>query len=300
MKIFDLAVSYTWIYDSDFVNFIEEVFQKEGLSTFLIQDHNISEVTQLVSEEKIIFKAYLDRASDLDAKYDELATILTQKNVFMINPHSVVESAINKSAIHYKLINNGFIVPNSIIVPSYNESTSLNISDEDLSKIGKPFIIKPSLDTGGGEGVILNAKSLEDIQQERQKYPYEVYLIQEIVRPKLIMGKRAWFRVFWFFDKAIPTWWDDKVHVYNLINDEERTNYNLIKLEEIATKLASLVKLDYFSTEIALTEKGDFVLVDYINDQCDMRLKSKHKDGVPDELVKEFIIRMKNKISSLQ
>ena len=50
--------------------------------------------------------------------------------------------------------------------------------------------------------------------------------------------------------------------------------------------------LDFFSTEIVLTEDGNFLLIDYVNDQCDMRIKSRHYDGIPDNIVNEIIKNM--------
>jgi len=41
---------------------------------------------------------------------------------------------------------------------------------------------------------------------------------------------------------------------------------------------------DFFSTEIALAKDGRYVVVDYVNDPCDMRPQSKHFDGVPDTI----------------
>jgi len=44
------------------------------------------------------------------------------------------------------------------------------------------------------------------------------------------------------------------------------------------------VQAGFFSTEIAMTPAGQFVTVDYVNEICDMRLQSRHPDGVPDRL----------------
>ena len=41
--------------------------------------------------------------------------------------------------------------------------------------------------------------------------------------------------------------------------------------------------------KLLLQIKNKFVVIDYVNDQCDMRLKSLHPDGVPDEVVLEII-----------
>jgi hypothetical protein len=46
--------------------------------------------------------------------------------------------------------------------------------------------------------------------------------------------------------------------------------------------------LEFFSSEIALTNDGLFVAVDYVNEICDMRLQSKHYDGVPDAIVAQI------------
>ncbi len=299
MKIFDLAISYKWIYDKEFIDLMEEIFQRDGLTTFIIYDVNVAEVIELLSKKKIGFRAYLDRASDEDINYEPIVQILSKRKTYIFNPHSKVEIAVNKSIIHDKLLKLGFRLPKTFILPTFEKSGKLNLTQGDLSKIDTPFIIKPAYYTGGGEGVVHNGTSLEQIQKEREKFHYESYLVQEIIHPKIISGRRAWFRVFWAFDKVIPTWWDDITHLYEPVTAKDIKKYKLLELESIITKLAKIVDLDYFSTEIALNEKDEFVLIDYVNDQCDMRLKSNHADGVPDEVVADFINRMKTKVTSL-
>ena len=64
----------------------------------------------------------------------------------------------------------------------------------------------------------------------------------------------------------------------------------------ITKKIAKITELDFFSTEIVLTEDGKFIVIDYVNDQCDMRFKSKHVDGVPDKVVEQIILALKRQI----
>lgn len=45
-------------------------------------------------------------------------------------------------------------------------------------------------------------------------------------------------------------------------------------------------RMEFSSTEVALTEQGQFVAVDYLNDECDLRPKSHWPVGLPDELVR--------------
>ncbi|MCX7797728.1 MAG: hypothetical protein N2249_03795 [Melioribacter sp.] len=296
MGTYDLAISYIWEYDFEFVELIEHSFQKDGLKTFIISNYNVFEVIEDLKSKKLHFKAYLDRASDMDSDFEPIATILSKRKTYIINPHKKVHRFTNKSYMHKILSKKNFGLPKTIILPPYYFNHSLNITEKDLEDLGIPFIIKPAIDTGGGEGVEINAESISQIQKVRMKNQLEEYLVQEKIHPKKLGNKRAWFRIFWAFNKIIPTWWDDQTHIYETLSKEEERKYRLQQLHRITKKLARITQIDYFSTEIAVTKKNKFILIDYINDQCDMRLKSKHPDGVPDEVILQFIENMKKRV----
>lgn len=298
MQIFDLAIAYKWKYDKQFVELIEHNFQRDGLRTFIIGKFNIPEVVKLLKEKKIFFKTYLDRASDEDLEFTPIAKLLSRMKCHIFNPHRKIKRAVNKAAMHKKLEKKRFQLPKTFLLPSFDNDKGLYISEDNLEEIGKPFVIKPALFSGGGEGVIKNGESLVQIQEERIKNHTEKYLVQEKIYPRTIQARRAWFRVFWAFDRVIPTWWNDHTHIYHRVTTNEIKKYNLLPLYRITKRLARIIQLDYFSTEIALTNDHKFVLIDYVNDQCDMRLKSNYVDGVPDDVVIEFIERMKQKVLS--
>lgn len=299
MEHFDLAIAYTWEFDEEFVELIEEIFQEEGYKTYLIKPSNLEEVIWLLESRKLHFTALLDRASDEDPAFMPVAQILQRRKCYVINPYQRVNEFIDKAVMHKKLQQKRFRLPKTFILPAFDHDFRPQIKPKDLDFLKRPFIIKPSYFSGGGQGVVVNAETLDEIRRERIKSPTEKYLIQEIINPKKIQGRRAWFRVIWAFDQAIPTWWDDQSHIYFPVTKKELLKYNLTALKKITTRIAKLTGLDYFSTEIALTKDHTFYLIDYVNDQCDMRLKSNHPDGVPDELVTQFIQRMLVKISSL-
>lgn len=300
MHIFDLAIAYKWKYDEEFIELIERNFQREGLRTFIIGKFNIAEVIESLKKKKIYFRAYLDRASDEDPEFLPIAKLLTRKKSYIINPHHKIIQSIDKVLMHKKLLKKQFRLPKTYLLPSYDHDENLRLDDDKLDALGRPFIIKPSLFSGGGEGVIKSAEFLNQIGEERKSNHTEKYLVQEKIYPRKINGRRAWFRVVWAFDKVIPTWWNDNTHIYQRITKSEVTRHNLLPLYRITRRLAKLTQLDYFSTEIALTKDHKFILIDYVNDQCDMRLKSNHPDGVPDEVVIEFIERMKRKVLSMR
>lgn len=299
MDYFDLAIAYTWEYDEEFVELIEEIFQEEGYSTFLIKPSNLEEIIWQLETRKLHFSAFLDRASDENPAFLPIAQILQRRKSYIINPYLKVLEFIDKALLHKKFQQKRFRLPKTFILPAYDHDFRPHIKPKDLDFIKRPFIIKPSYFSGGGQGVITNAETLDEIRSERIKSPAEKYLIQEKIHPAKLHGRRAWFRVLWAFDQAIPTWWDDITHIYYPVTKRDLVKYNLTALKKITSRIAGITNLDYFSTEIALTKDHSFYLIDYVNDQCDMRLKSKHNDGVPDELVIQFIQRMLHKVASL-
>lgn len=289
MNTFDLAIAYDWEFDVEFISAIEKTMQQLGFSTYVITDKNISEVTESVKQRRLSFRCLLDRASDVNDNFIELNRILTKKRAYVFNPHKIVEHAIDKANMHLEFITSGINVPYSIIIPPHSQAKEIFISINDLEILGRPFIIKPCNTTGGGMGVVKGAESLKEVLNARQKHSNDKYLIQEKIYPKMLDGKRAWFRCYWAFGKTICVWWDDETHIYNQLHDFEVEEFGLKKLFLITRTIHRLTLLDFFSTEIALTEKNKFVVIDYVNDQCDMRLKTLHTDGVPDNVVSEII-----------
>ncbi len=296
MNKFDLAISYIWEYDIDFVNQIEKILQSKGLLTYVISKWNINETIEKVTNKELGFFAYFDRASDADKEFTPLTKILARKKTYLINPYSQVEKYINKSIMHNILLRNRIPVPFTIILPPLQKKIDTLISLRDMEYLGQPFVIKPAFYTGGGDGVLINGMSLFDVIHERGRFVDDSYLIQKRIYPKYLDGKRAWFRILWAFDQIIPFWWNDQTDIYEILTDEDLKKYQLQKLISITLKIARISKIDYFSTEIALSEDDSFYCIDYLNDQCDMRFKSKHFDGVPDEKVTQFIERLHYKV----
>ena len=293
ISTFDLAISYTWEYDKDFVQLIENNLQYHGLSTFIITGNNIHEVTEDVKRKKIWFNSYLDRASDVDDEFAELAKNLTRRKCMIFNPYKNVAHAIDKATMHLEFITAGINVPYSIIIPPHKDREDLFLTVNDLAILGRPFIIKPCNTTGGGIGVVTGAETLKEVLLERRTNKADKYLIQQNIIPSVLEGKRAWFRCFWAFGKPICVWWDDQTHLYEYLFADQVNKYGLKKINQVTRTIAQITGLDFFSTEIVLTPEKKFVVIDYVNDQCDMRLKSTHKDGVPDQIVDQIINRLR-------
>ncbi len=186
--------------------------------------------------------------------------------------------------MHLELISAGIHTPYTILLSPFIEQPVL--PDLDLTPLGDQFVIKPS-NGGGGEGVILGAFSMDQILRARMEFPEQKYLIQATVTPRTIQGQPAWFRIFYANGKTYPCWWHPLTHVFSMVTPQEENRYELIPLHEITQRIASICKLDWFSTEIALTLE-EFVVVDYVNDGIDTRVQSKAVDGVPDEVMQSI------------
>ncbi len=300
MEKIDLGLAFVWEYDHDFIRLIEEAFQNAGLKTFLISNHNVRKVTDRILNKDLSFEFYLDRAWDVEKDFEDLGKVLTKKKTIILNHYNKVLHAIDKASMHLEFITAGINVPHSIIIPPHSEKEEIYISIDDLAILGRPFIIKPCNTTGGGVGVVTGAESLKEVLEERITNINDKYILQEKIFPSIIEGKRAWFRSFWAFGSVIPVWWDDQTHIYSELTSEEIEQFGLKKLTHITKTIAEKTELDFFSTEIVHTENDKFVVIDYVNDQCDMRLSSKHKDGVPDNIVKQIVNKMLKKIIKLK
>ncbi|MCF8241876.1 MAG: hypothetical protein K9J16_10850 [Melioribacteraceae bacterium] len=299
MNHYDLAVSYKWIYDKEFVTLIEHIFQGLNLSTYIIHKKNIFEVTELVKHHGLTFTAYLDRASDEDEDFEELANFLSSSATYIINDYRQIEAAVDKAILHPVLEANKLPVPFTIIIPPLDKCELPKITKKQMKELGIPFIIKPAYYSGGGEGVITDARNFTQVMNERKINPDDNYLLQKKIIPAVNKSRRIWFRVFYAFGNVIPLWWDDRTHIYTEPADWETKKYPLKKIHNMMIKIAGLAKLDYFSTEFTIDETGKIWIIDYVNDQCDMRFKSKHIDGVPDKIVEKFIYFMAEKVRSI-
>lgn len=298
MKYIDLAIAYSWEYDEDFVNAIVEIFVLNNLSTLRINYDNLEEVIHLIQTEELLPQFFLDRASDAEEEFVPLAKLMVEKNVSIINKYSNVQFAIDKATMHLEFITNGINTPYTIIISPYKEKKDIELSLEQLARLGRPFIIKPANTTGGGIGVVMGAETLADVLKARQHLENDKYLLQEKIEPIEKDGKRFWFRSFYAFGNIIHCWWNDLTHIYKEVSNFEFENYNLTEMNNIVEKIHRITNLEFFSTEIALTQDKKFIVIDYVNDQCDMRFQSKHFDGVPDNVIYQVIESMAEFIKS--
>jgi hypothetical protein len=281
MPHFDLCLPWYWEYDLDFVQMVERACESHGVSFLQVTPDNLFEATTALYQGELSFGALLDRSQD-DRRFEPLTRWAREHSARCINPFKDSQWSEDKTTMHLELIEAGLYTPYTIMLPPFIDSPIL--PQLDITALGERFVIKPS-NGGGGEGVIMGATTREQVLRARMEFPQQKYLVQAYVAPRLLDGRPAWFRIFYAVDECYPCWWDPDTHIYSVVTPEQETLYNLQRLRTDTLRIARLCRLDWFSTEIALTQE-QFVVVDYVNDGIDTRLQSRALDGVPDAIMR--------------
>lgn len=289
MISYDLCLAWNWKYDADFAMLVNMACQSQGLSLLQITPDNLGDVLQSLVDNRITFRAFFDRASDADVRFIPVVQWAREHAVYRINPYERASRTWDKAAMHLALTSVGLHTPYTIILPPYEEQPVL--PQTDLSPLGDRFTIKPA-HGGGSEGVVIEANSWSQVLVARQEYPTDKYLLQAHIVPARLGSRTAWFRVISCAGQVYPCWWDTSSHIYTLVTFVEESRYCLTPLRHITASIARVCGLELFSTEIALTPDGLFLVVDYVNDQIDLRLQSKALDGVPDDIVRDIARRL--------
>lgn len=289
--IYDFGIAWEWEHDADFVQRLDRECQHRGIKSYLISPSNLARDLERIRRGELSFRVFLDRASDLDAEFEPLNAAVENQGARMINVQSKMLWAMDKATMHLEFLSAGLEVPYTMILSPYVEDARM--PPLDFGRLGRPFVIKPAIG-GGGEGVTLNAETLDDVFRARKAHSDQKILLQEKIVPVTLRGRRAWFRVFYVVGEIIPCWWDNVTHLYTELLPWQEEYFALMPLCEIARRIAEIVGLDFFTTEIALTPAGRFVTVDYVNEACDMRIQPPHRDGVPEHIANRIVTKMIN------
>jgi hypothetical protein len=277
--IHDLCLPWYWEYDDVFVSMVERACIEEGISLWQIKPDNLLDSITALYKGATTFKTLLHRGQG-EAIFDPIPRWAKEFGARRINPAEVSAWSEDKATMHLELIHAGLHTPYTILLPPFLEQPV--IPPMDLTPLGNGFVIKPS-HGGGGEGVILGANSMEEILKARMEFPEQKYLIQAHVTPVSMNETPAWFRVFYANGETYPCWWDTETHIYQKVSAEEEARFGLSRLREVTRRIASICKLDWFTTEIAIAD--EYIVVDYVNDEIDTRVQSQAIDGVPDEIM---------------
>jgi hypothetical protein len=291
MKTYDFGLNWDKGKCS-FTDALQSDCRKKGLSFIWVTQKDVRRLSRELEAGKIRIRVILDTEATYDIPgepYARLNYAVKDSGGIVINDPDRTRRAIDKSVMHYELMDSGIPIPFTVVLRNW-EPRKFKLTAEERKKLGVPFIIKPACGWGH-QGVIYDATgSISEIAEARDYDPGDNFLLQERITPMRLGGKKAWYRVFHVFDKIIPCWWDDASGWYDHMTLDEFRKFKLQPIVRYVARIAGITKMAWFSTELAVDKKNDtqrIMAIDYVNDQCDMETRTENlSSGVPDRIVK--------------
>ncbi|OGO17116.1 MAG: hypothetical protein A2Z14_13255 [Chloroflexi bacterium RBG_16_48_8] len=279
---FDLLLIYVSPFDNEFVDLLRQVCQGAGLSLLAVCQEDADVKLRRLHTERLRPRVCLDLAAGATPSLLLVEQWASEHIRIHLNPSERRREVWRKTSLHWEFIQAGVVTPYTIPVPALVRVPDLQ-PPQDLWHLGVPFSAKPDIGGGGWE-VVIDAQGWEDVLEMRRRLPEEDLILQELIKPNELMGKRAWFRVLYACGLVVPCWWDDRTHLFGeMVSEEERQQLGLEPLWEIAHIAAGIARLQIFSTEVAKAHGDRFVVVDYVNDPVDLRFRPHVREGMPPE-----------------
>lgn len=280
--------------DDFFIHRIQQYCAEAGLSFFLVEPLWVQAFYDGLAKGLIWPRVLLNMHSEHhqpDDIYHKLVRLAAERNTQVIDPPDRAQAAFDKSRLHPRLIEAGIRVPYTVIVPR-TAAGEFQLTEAQRQSLGAPFVIKPGMGYGK-RGLVLDATSEKDIDRSISMWPDPNYLFQHKIIARSHGDQPAYFRVYFIFGSVFKVWWNCFTDHYRLIRPDEIPETAEGELEALSRRIASLTGMNFFSSEIAQIESGEFVVIDYVNDQCHMLSQSANPQlGVPDELVAAIARRL--------
>lgn len=294
VRTYDFAMTHKLDADDCFIHCIQRNCAELRLNFFLIEPVWVECFLDRFMKGEVTARVLLNMHSEHhqpEEIFHRLIAAMAQKGVQVIDPPEVALNAFDKARLHERLVAAGIPVPPTVIVKR-EQVSAFQLNEAQLALLGLPFVIKPAMGYGR-RGVVLDARSLADLARSMAAWNDAHYLLQQRIVPKDVGGEPAYFRVFNVFGKLWSCWWNCFTDKYRPVTPAEMQQLGLGALEEISRQLGVLTGMRFFSTEIAQTSSGQFVVIDYVNDQCHMLSQSADpQKGVPDEVVSGIARRL--------
>ncbi|MDX1952872.1 MAG: hypothetical protein SFY81_11880 [Verrucomicrobiota bacterium] len=293
-RVYDLVMTHKLDSDSFFIHRVQQRCAEKGMEFFLIEPLWAESFFEYFLRDRIWARALLNMHSEHhlpEDLYHRLVLLADSRKTFVIDPPAIAHAAFNKALLHPRLAQRGLNVPATIIVQR-DDASAFRISEQQQALLGSPFVIKPAMGYGR-RGVIMDAQTEVDLARSAATWPDTAYLLQKKIAPVMLSDDPAYFRVFYVFGTTWCCWWNCFTDQYRIVLPEEEERLQLGPLRQIVTQVADLTGMRFFSSEIAKVDSGEFVLIDYVNDQCHMLSQSADpKIGVPDAVVSGIADRL--------
>ncbi len=268
------------------VQMFHQALSPLGLSLLLANKHNASDIAAKVKSGQLRPHVYLDLCSATNPQFTELLRTCAAAGIHSIGDPAKLDIWTWKARAQKKLEDAGLPVPPTVLIRAGEASRELTPAER--AAVGEKCVIKPSWGVAG-KGVIANVKpTMENIETARQFDPKDDYLIQRMIKWEYFGNRAAYLRGYNILGTRTLLWWSPDTRTYEQVTWDELRQHDLMGAIDLVDRMARLTGMDFFSSEIAITNginQPRFVLIDYCNDQCDINPASVQADGPPDEWV---------------
>lgn len=286
-RVYDLVMTHKLDADDFFIHRVQQHCAERGLNFFLVEPLWVESFLAAWQRNAVWARVLLNMHSEHhlpDEIYHRLIRYAHQHGCQVIDPPDVALAAFDKAALHGRLIEAGLPVPPTIVVKR-EQVGAFKLGAAEREMLGSPFVVKPGMGYGR-RGVVLDATSEADVARSVGQWSDRHYLLQKRIVPRVNGTEPVYFRVYHVFGEIWICWWNCHNDNYRVMTPEEETVYGAEALRELVRRVAKLTGMQFFSSEIAQTETGELVLIDYVNDQCHLLTQTASPgNGVPDALV---------------
>jgi hypothetical protein len=326
---YDLALSHPKVDEISFRAFdrlLARACADRGLACLLVHDGNVHEVIQRVATGRVTIGYHLDYFAlwHTDDPYARLTTAVQDAGGRPVNPPARARAFTDKASAHGELLRNNLGVPATVVLRPWFAERPLTEKERAhlrLDETGACVYVKPA-NGFSMHGIVriedVRPDSLtEKIITARKYDPRDSYLIQREERfADLICedgtARPAYWRVVGCLGELTAFWWSPwdaarpQRASYRAVTQAEIRRHRLGPVLEYAETLGALSGLDWFSTELCLSNgpatsrflvngadgrERPVLAIDYINDQCDVDVQSRWAGAPPDRYVERVAER---------
>lgn len=296
MKTYDIGIGWASSIDKKFVYQLKAAIRKRRRTYREISYRNLSRTLEDILRGRLNFKTFVDLSSFEHPGYMLMAGELRVRDCRIINdPYATVRAA-SKASLHELFDSNDLPVRKTFILAA-NKKLERRKLRAVVRSLGLPFVLTPAVG-GGYDDVQLNATTVDDILKFIELNSTEDCLAQEYIVPTVLRGRVAWFRPIFACGKIIPHWWDPQNHFYQRFGGTKEERGVRHVLEKYMNKIARLTGLDLFSTEMAMTTRGIYVIIDYANHPIDLNSQEIERDALPPETLYDVAGAITNQLLS--
>jgi hypothetical protein len=305
-----------------FNRWLAEQAGRRGLSCAVIHDAVVPEALRRLGMGSLTVGFHLDyfaRWHVADDRFARLSQAVQDAGGRPVNSPARARFFTDKAAVHEDLQRRGFGVPATVILRPWAPDRALTAAERARLRLDEPgarAFVKPA-NGFSGRGLVRADRTDPDgiaaaVRASRDGERNDSYLVQRAVRPPRLVcddgaERPAYWRVLYCLGELIPFWWGPADTMpgrvsYRRVTSGEIRRLGLDPVLDYAAGLAEQCGLDWFSTELCLSDGGEpsrfavrpaalgaafpVVAIDYVNDQCDVDVQSRCPGAPPDEAVR--------------